>query len=133
MLSALLGELPKPVPAIGPSSVAPIATECRPNRACCTNGRPAGPPLAWKASGVGQGFSTVAIADDQVFTMGDLDDAAYVFCLNRNRRLLQWSAKVGETGGNYKGPRCTPTVDEHLGHVLGQFGDLVCLEVGDRP
>ena len=33
-----------------------------------------GPPLAWKATGVGGGYSSVAIANGRIFTMGDLDD-----------------------------------------------------------
>lgn len=87
-----------------------------------------GPRLAWKASGVGEGYSSVSIAHEHVYTMGDLADAAYVFCLQQKDGEITWSAKVGETGGNYKGPRCTPTVDGPHVFVLGQFGDLVCFE-----
>lgn len=87
-----------------------------------------GPPLVWKATGVGTGFSSVSIAGDRVFTMGDLKDSSYVFALNRASGKLLWSAKVGKPGGNYEGTRCTPTVDGDLVYGIGQFGDLVCLE-----
>lgn len=87
-----------------------------------------GPPLVWKAPGVGVGFSSVAVVGDKVFTMGDLKDSSSVFGLDRATGKKLWSAKVGKTGGNYAGPRCTPTVDGALLYAIGQFGDLVCLE-----
>jgi outer membrane protein assembly factor BamB len=88
-----------------------------------------GPPVAWKAVGIGEGFSTVSVAGDRVFTMGDLDDACYVFSLDRDNGNLVWKTKIGKTGGNYKGPRCTPTVDGDRVYALGQFGDLVCCDM----
>jgi len=36
-----------------------------------------GPPLAWRASGLGGGYSSVAVAGDRVYTMGDFGDAQY--------------------------------------------------------
>ena len=36
-----------------------------------------GPPLAWKATGVGGGYSSIAITNGRIFTMGDLDDGSY--------------------------------------------------------
>ena len=32
----------------------------------------AGPPLAWKAAGVGAGYSSLAVAGGRIFTLGDL-------------------------------------------------------------
>src|SRR5262249_52751187 len=87
-----------------------------------------GPPLVWKAPGVGTGFSSVSLADGRVFTMGDLKDASYVQALDGTTGKSLWTAKVGKTGGNYAGPRCTPTLDGGLLYAIGQFGDLVCLE-----
>jgi outer membrane protein assembly factor BamB len=90
-----------------------------------------GPPLAWKSEGVGIGFSSVAVVGNQVFTMGDLKDGCYLFALDRDKGAIQWKVKVGKGGGNYQGPRCTPTVDGQAVYALGQFGDLVCLNVKD--
>jgi outer membrane protein assembly factor BamB len=87
----------------------------------------AGPPLAWKSVGVGIGFSSVAVAGDRVFTMGDLKDGCHAFAVRRDNGEQLWKAKIGDGGGNYKGPRCTPTVDGENVYVLGQMGDLVCL------
>jgi outer membrane protein assembly factor BamB len=90
-----------------------------------------GPPLAWKATGIGQGFSSVAVVGDKVFTMGDIEKESFVLALNRDNGEKVWSAKVGKAGGNYPGTRCTPTVDGDRVYALGQFGDLLCLHVTD--
>lgn len=92
-----------------------------------------GPPLAWKAEGVGTGFSSVAVAGDKVLTMGDSGDACHVFAVRRADGKKVWQAKVGKGGGGggYPGPRCTPTVDGDAVYALGQFGELVCLALAD--
>ena len=92
-----------------------------------------GPPLAWKHEGIGAGFSSVTIDHGRIFTMGDRDDAQWVFALALDDGAELWKAKVGEpwdpTG--YSGPRCSPTIDGDLVYALGTHGDLVCLEVAD--
>src|SRR6185503_7368899 len=40
-----------------------------------------GPPLAWKAKGLGGGYSSVSIAGDRIYTMGDAADGGYVHAL----------------------------------------------------
>jgi outer membrane protein assembly factor BamB len=90
-----------------------------------------GPTLAWKCDGLGAGFSSVSISGDRVFTMGDLQDGSYLFAIDRGTGAMVWKLSVGKTGGNYKGPRCTPAVDDGLVYGLGQFGDLVCANVKD--
>jgi outer membrane protein assembly factor BamB len=88
----------------------------------------AGPKLLWKGVGVGEGFSSVSVVGDKVYTMGDKGKASYLFALSRSTGKLLWSARVGEPGGNYRGTRSTPTVDGDLVYGIGQFGDLVCVE-----
>src|SRR5688500_3677038 len=34
-----------------------------------------GPPLAWKSTGVGEGYSSVSVAGGRIFTMGDGNDS----------------------------------------------------------
>ena len=87
-----------------------------------------GPKLAWKSEGVGAGYSSVSVAGDKVYTMGDKNGASHVFALDRATGKQLWAAKVGEAGGNVTGTRCTPTVDGMLVYGIGQFGDLVCLD-----
>ena len=91
-----------------------------------------GPKLVWKAKGIGVGFSSVSVRDGMIYTMGDGKETSHVFCLDAKDGRILWTSKgVGKTGGNYKGTRCTPTLDgDHL-WALGQFGDLVCLEASN--
>jgi outer membrane protein assembly factor BamB len=99
-----------------------------PDKGLLTSWPKGGPQLVWKGTGVGVGFSTVSVAGDKVFTMGDEAGACRVFALSRATGKKLWSARVGRTGGNYSGPRCTPTVDGDRVYAIGQFGDLVCLD-----
>src|SRR4051794_22318096 len=55
-----------------------------------------GPPLAWEAEGVGEGFSSVAVVGDKVLTMGDAGDACYVFAVSRKDGAKLWQTKVGK-------------------------------------
>jgi len=88
-----------------------------------------GTPLAWKATGVGGGYSSIALANGHIFTMGDLDDGSYVIVLNETDGSPVWKTRIGEAGGHkrYPGPRGTPTVDGDEVFVLNQYADLVCL------
>jgi outer membrane protein assembly factor BamB len=87
-----------------------------------------GPKLAWKAAGLGAGFSTVSLAGDRIFTAGDIGDSSYLIALNRADGKVLWKTKLGQPGGGPAGPRGTPSVDGNLVFTLGQHGDLVCAE-----
>jgi outer membrane protein assembly factor BamB len=90
---------------------------------------PEGPPLAWKASGVGGGFSGVAVAGDRIYTMGDKDGAQHVFALRRDGSGVLWKTQVGRPHVDERGgSRGTPVVDGERVFALGSDGDLVCLD-----
>jgi hypothetical protein len=89
-----------------------------------------GPPLAWKATGIGAGYSGVSVVNGRVYTMGDGPDASYIYALDAEQGRILWAAKLGPTGGGggYPGPRCTPSVNDGSIYALGQHGDLLCVE-----
>jgi len=91
-----------------------------------------GPPLAWKADGIGAGYSSVAVVEGRIFTMGDLADGQYVFALAEDGGKLHWKTRVGPIHDDKRpGPRSTPTVDgKHL-YVVTTEGDVVCLAVAN--
>jgi outer membrane protein assembly factor BamB len=93
-----------------------------------------GPPLAWKAKGIGDGYSTVSVVGDKIFTIGDKSETSFVSALKAADGKIAWSAKLGKGGapgwGNFAGPRATPTVDGELLFAVGQWGEMVCLESG---
>ncbi|NQV26151.1 MAG: PQQ-like beta-propeller repeat protein [Rhodopirellula sp.] len=84
----------------------------------------AGPELKWKIDGLGRGYSSIAIADGRIFTMGKRKDGCELIALNLKDGRELWSAPVG--GGD---PNCTPTVDGGLVYALGRDGQLVCADV----
>ncbi len=87
-----------------------------------------GPPLAFKASGLGGGYSSVAVSGERIYTMGDLGDGQYVIALSRADGQQLWKTRVGDTHRDqYLGPRSTPTVDGDRIYALSTGGDLVCL------
>ena len=90
-----------------------------------------GPTLAWKAAGLGKGFSSVTIAAGKLLTMGEFNDGQYTICLNLADGKQLWKKRVGDKFDNYAGPRSSPTFDGPLCYALGANGDLVCLKVAD--
>ncbi|MFM1768656.1 MAG: hypothetical protein RJA22_1185 [Verrucomicrobiota bacterium] len=91
-----------------------------------------GPQGVWVAAGLGRGYSSVSVVGDRVYTMGDGPEHSFVHALDgKAKGKILWSTKVGLPGGSYPGTRSTPTVDgDHL-YVLGQWGDLLCLQAAD--
>jgi len=88
-----------------------------------------GPPLAWKASGIGAGFSSVSVAKGRIFTMGDLEDGQYVFALNEDGGEILWKTQVGPIHEDeYGGPRSTPTTDGDYIYFTTTEGDVISLE-----
>ena len=88
-----------------------------------------GPALAWRAQGLGKGYSSVAVVGDRIYTAGDDATASYIRALDSKGKHV-WRANLGKPGaaGGYDGTRATPTVDGKLVFMLGQFGDLVCVD-----
>ncbi|MBS0265499.1 MAG: PQQ-like beta-propeller repeat protein [Planctomycetes bacterium] len=87
-----------------------------------------GPKLLWSATGYGEGFSSIALVGDRIYSMGDHGDGSVLLAADRANGKVLWRAPVGKPGGNYKGTRCTPTVDGDRVYGLGQFGEFVCCE-----
>src|ERR1035437_9420207 len=70
-----------------------------------------GPPLAWKATGLGECYSGVSVVGGRIYTMGDIGEASFLLALDAANGKVIWSTKVGKSGGDRPGPRCTPSVD----------------------
>src|SRR5438105_10427035 len=51
-----------------------------------------GPPLAWKTTGLGIGYSSVSLADGKLYTLGDKNDTAFIHALDTKTGKLLWSA-----------------------------------------
>jgi outer membrane protein assembly factor BamB len=95
-----------------------------------------GPPLAWKVTGLGGGYSAPSIAAGQIFGMSNRDDAEVVWALSEADGKTVWVMRLGPPVSQRMpqgkgGPGCTPTVDGERLYVLGLGGDLACLQVKD--
>jgi len=89
-----------------------------------------GPPLVWKATGAGKGYSSLALSDGRIFTMGVRTDREYIIAFDVATGKEVWATANGRVFRNDRGdgPRGTPTVDGDRLYALGGNGDLSCLE-----
>jgi outer membrane protein assembly factor BamB len=87
---------------------------------------PGGPELAWKATGLGGGYSSVSLGGGRIYTMGHRDGQQYLLALDGEHGQELWRLAVGRHGN--EGPNCTPTFDGQRVYALGTEGDLVCCE-----
>jgi outer membrane protein assembly factor BamB len=88
----------------------------------------AGPPLAWRTSGVGTGYASVVTAHGRVFTLGARGRDVVVSGLDEQTGERLWSRVIGQTDRN---PCSTPTIDGDRLYALGPDGQLVCLRTTD--
>lgn len=88
-----------------------------------------GPPLAWQASGLGSGFSSVSVAGGRIYTLGDLEEGQHALALSETSGEILWKTRIGPTWEDrYLGPRSTPTVDGDRLYLVNTEGDVICLE-----
>jgi outer membrane protein assembly factor BamB len=101
-----------------------------------------GPPLVWRTTGVGRGYSSLAITGGRIYTFGDTlsegapDDSEYVQCFDQKTGKRLWLHKTtplwteqGNVG--WQSPRSTPTVDGDRVYVLSPAGVLVASKTSD--
>jgi len=89
-----------------------------------------GPRLAWRANGLGNGYSSFSTSGGRLYTLGARGGIEYVIALDRASGKKAWEVQNGQRFQNDRGdgPRSTPTVDGDRLYVLGGSGDLTCLE-----
>ncbi|HKS38468.1 MAG TPA: PQQ-binding-like beta-propeller repeat protein [Verrucomicrobiae bacterium] len=89
-----------------------------------------GPRQLWKAS-VGIGFSSVAVAQGRVFTLGNKDETDTVYCFDAETGKELWThAYLCPIDPKYYegGPGSTPTVEGGRVYTLSKRGHLFCFE-----
>ena len=89
-----------------------------------------GPPLAWKAAGAGRGYSSFAISNGKLYTMGLRGDREFVVAFDVATGKEAWATAHGSAFRNDRGdgPRGTPTIDGDRVYALGGNGDLSALD-----
>jgi outer membrane protein assembly factor BamB len=91
-----------------------------------------GPPVRWKITDLGTGYSSPAIAQGKVYIQTTRDNEEFTVALDEKTGKQIWSTKIGKVGVNkgpqYPGTRSTPTVDGKLMYSLASDGELTCLD-----
>jgi outer membrane protein assembly factor BamB len=88
-----------------------------------------GPKLLWKVTGIGKGYSGVAVSAGTVYITGDVNDKLRLFAYDMEGKL-KWQVDHGPTfKGDHPGARATPTVDGGKLYLLSDTGLLVCYDV----
>lgn len=87
-----------------------------------------GPPLLWKAEGLGRGYSTPIVTGGSIYLTGDVGDDLVLFALDLDGKP-RWKTVNGRSWKEqYPGARASCVADEgHLYH-LNAHGRAVCLE-----
>lgn len=93
-----------------------------------------GPKLLLTISGLGEGFSSVSIANGLIYTAGLENDLPMVFVFDMKGNLV-WKKPAGKKwtttaswATSYIGPRSTPTYDNGVIYFLGEMGLLTAFE-----
>jgi outer membrane protein assembly factor BamB len=89
-----------------------------------------GPPLVWKTTGAGRGYSSFAVAGGRLYTMGLRGEREHVIAFDVATGKEAWATPHGSAFRNDRGdgPRGTPTIDGDKIYALGGNGDLACLD-----
>ncbi len=87
-----------------------------------------GPKLLWTASGIGFGFSTVAIANGLIYTTGNVGEKTMITALDLEGKV-RWQAPNGPAyKRSHPGTRSTPTIEGDRLYHENADGDVVCMD-----
>ena len=89
-----------------------------------------GPRLLWKTTGLGEGYSSFAVAKGRLYTQGQRGNQQFVLAFDASSGKKVWEAATGSPFRERRGhgPRGSPTVDGDRLYALAADGTLVCLE-----
>ncbi len=126
--TALAGTQPSDALGWWPEFHGPGRTNISPDKGLLKKWPPEGPPLVWRFSDCGRGYSGVSIADGKIFTAGDFGGTEFLLALDKNGRLL-WKAPNGRAWrGPSPGSRATPTYNDGLLYHLNPNGRLAAFD-----
>jgi outer membrane protein assembly factor BamB len=87
-----------------------------------------GPPLAWTAQGIGEGFAGVTLANGLIYTAGNVGEKTKITALDADGQT-RWQVANGKAyKKSWPGSRGTPTLDGDRLYHENPSGDVVCLD-----
>jgi len=90
-----------------------------------------GPPISWKSTGLGEGYSGFSVSQGRIFTQGQRQDQEYVIALDASTGKKIWETVTTShtyEEGHGNGPRGTPTIDGDRLFAEAADGTVACLE-----
>lgn len=87
-----------------------------------------GPKMLWSFEGLGEGYSTVSIANDMIYTTGLADSNGSLFAFDMQGNL-KWKKLYGpEWIKDHAGTRGTPAINDGCVYVISGFGKVICFD-----
>ena len=87
-----------------------------------------GPKMLWHYANLGEGHSSVAIANDKIYATGLVDGSGHLFVFDMNGKLLNKKSYGQEWDRSYNGARGTMTINDGKLYVYSGTGNLVCFD-----
>lgn len=85
-----------------------------------------GPALKWHFDGLGEGHSSVAIADDKIYITGMKNKQGILYALDLNGKMLMQKEFGPEWNESYPGTRSTVTVNDGKIYLISSMGEVIC-------
>lgn len=91
------------------------------------------PTLDWKLDGMGQGYASVSVVGDRLYTTGNVDNSQSVIAVDLKSHQIAWKTPLTDSAPKhgYDGSRCTPAIDGELLYAITSNGQISCLKVAD--
>lgn len=88
------------------------------------------PKMLWEITGMGEGFASVSIVGDRLYTTGNRDNAQCVVCVDLKSHKVLWATPFtdGVPRHDYDGSRSVPTISEGKAYVVGSGGNIACVD-----
>ena len=87
-----------------------------------------GPRLIWKHEGLGEGHTSVALANGKIYITGMHDDDLILFVLNLDGKLLTEKKLGKEWNINWNGTRSSVCINDGKLYIFSALGILYCLD-----
>ena len=87
-----------------------------------------GPQMLWKFEGLGEGYTSVAIAGEKIYITGMHGDLLMLYVFDMTGKLLKEKEVGKEWNTNYNGTRSTVCVNDGKLYIFNALGLLYCLD-----
>jgi len=89
-----------------------------------------GPPLAWKAEGLGRGLAAAVVLKGRFYIVGDHDQQSFLQCYDFATQKQIWSCKIGKAWAGGEG--ASPAIDGDALFGQTNVGDNYCVSLDGK-